>query len=83
MRPQSDPCRESHCEHGKIAKSLVSRRPTLKRGSGETLYKKFELWNVYWMTFYVLRKCTVYVTTFNQIRLQHHQTNSATLFIQH
>ena len=42
---------------------IVSRRPTLKRGSGETLYKKFELWNVYWMTFYVLRKCTVYVTT--------------------
>ena len=30
---------------------VVSRRPTLKRGSGETLYKKFELWNVYWMTF--------------------------------
>ena len=29
---------------------LVSRRPTQKRGSGETVYKKFELWNVYWMT---------------------------------
>ena len=38
---------------------LVSLRPTLKRGSGETLYKKFDL---YWMTFYVLRKYTVYVT---------------------
>ena len=36
---------------------IVSRRPTLKRGSGETLYKKFELWNVYWMTF------TCYVST--------------------
>ena len=58
--------------------------PDPKRGSGETVYKKFELWNVYWMTF------TCYVSAlftsqhpFNQIRLQHHQTNSATLFIQH
>ena len=69
--------------------SVVLSRPSLaapdpKRGSGETVYKKFELWNVYWMTF------TCYVGTlftsqhpFNQIRLQHHQTNSATLFIQH
>ena len=66
------------------AELLVSRRPTLKRGSGETVYKKFELWNVYWMMFYVLRKCTVYVTTSIQPDpLQHHQTNSATLFIQH
>ena len=44
-------------------RSIVSRRPTLKRGSGEIVYKKLELRDVYWMTFYVLRKCTVYVTT--------------------
>ena len=60
---------------------VVSRRPTLKR---ETVYKKFELWNVYWMTF----KCYISVLftsqhPFNQIRLQHYQTNGATLFIQH
>ena len=66
-----------------FSNNLVSRRPTLKRGSGETVYKTFELWNVYWMKF------TCYVSAlftsqhpFNQIRLQHHQTNSATLFIQ-
>ena len=47
----------------KLLYHVVSRRPTLKSGSGETVYKKFEFWNVYWMTFYVLRKCTVYVTT--------------------
>ena len=31
--------------------ALVSRHPTLKKGSGETVYKKLSVRNFDWMTF--------------------------------
>ena len=45
---------------------VVSRRPTLKRGSGETVYKKFELWNVYCNTPVVIVLVSLQITTINQ-----------------
>jgi len=57
---------------------LISRRPIQKRGSGETVYKKFELWNVYWMTYTCLHRWNVYVMI-RLIQSEQHQSEGAAL----
>ena len=52
---------DSHVNEGLETLSLAAPDP--KKCVWGNCVQKVELWNVYWMTFYLLRKCTVYVTT--------------------
>jgi len=58
---------------------------TTKRGSGETVYKMFVLWNFDWVayTYYPGGMFTSYDLNRSAYICKQHQTDGAALFVQH